>query len=147
MAEVDLLIKLFDTLRDMTRDIQQLCQAMLTNQTNIGNYVKNLPMEDVREILREHKRESSDEIGACTETIETQGDEIVKEIKLNREEMKEMRSKIKTMIIVVIVAFTLFSTAIMIAEINDDKGSEYQELVEKIESLENQINQKRSSKP
>ena len=52
MSEADLLIKLFDTLKDSIRDMQQLCQAMLTNQTNIGNYVKNLPIDEVKELLK-----------------------------------------------------------------------------------------------
>ena len=43
MAEADLLIKLFDTLKDASKETRDLCQAMLTNQNNIGNYIKNLP--------------------------------------------------------------------------------------------------------
>ena len=104
MAEVDLLIKLFDTLKDSSKDTQQMCQVMLTNQNNIANYIKHLPIEELTDALKDHSKESSEEIGTCTETVESTTDTILTELQL-------MNGKIKTMITVVIVAFALFSIA------------------------------------
>lgn len=124
MAEIDLLLKLFDTLKDAIKDIQLMCQAMLTNQNNIGNYVKSLP-----DALKDHAKESSDEIGTCTETVEAQSDTVLNEI-------RELKGKVKTMIIVVVVAFTLFTAAVMIARLTDERPNEHHQLMEKIEELE-----------
>ena len=108
MSEIDLLIKLFDTLKDASKETQQLCHAMLTNQNNIGNFMKNLPMNELKQALKDHSKESTDEIGTCTETVETKTDNIL-------ERVKAIEGKIGKMILVVVVAFTLFGSAIMIA--------------------------------
>jgi hypothetical protein len=110
MAEVDLLIKLFDTLKDASKDNYQLSQALLTNQNNIGNYIKSLPMDDLRQALKDHSKQSASDIGTCTDTVEIKSLDILKEV-------KAIGGKIRTMIIVVTVAFTLFSLAAMIGVI------------------------------
>lgn len=110
MAEVDVLLKLFDTLKDSSKDAQQMCQAILTNQTNISSYIKNLPLSDLKELLKDHAKQSGDEIGTCTETVESQTDAIL-------EEVKTLKGKIKTMITVVVVAFSLFTIAGLIGVI------------------------------
>jgi gas vesicle protein len=111
MAEVDLLIKLFDTLKDASKETRDLCHAMLTNQNNIGNYIKNLPMTDLTQALKDHANQSTSEIGSCTETVESTTDTILNEL-------KNLAEKIKTMIIVVSVAFSLFTLATLIGVIS-----------------------------
>lgn len=110
MPDVDLLIKLFDTLKDSSKDTHIMCQAMLTNQNNIGNYIKNLPMESLVNALKDHSKNSKDEIGSCTQTVETKSDDILAEV-------TSIKGKIKTMIMVVVVAFALFSIASLIGVI------------------------------
>jgi gas vesicle protein len=111
MAEVDLLIKLFDTLKDASKETRDLCHAVLTNQNNIGNYIKNLPMTDLTQALKDHSNRSTSEIGSCTETVESTTDAILNEL-------KNLAEKIKTMIIVVSVAFSLFTLATLIGVIS-----------------------------
>ena len=134
MAEVDLLIKLFETLKDALRDTNQLCQAMLNNQTSIANHMKTLPIEDLKQVLKDHSKESSDDIGTCTETVETQGVNILNEI-------RDLKGKVKTMIIVVVVAFTLFSSVLLVGKLMVDTDQTHEEL--KIEIIR-ELNKKRS---
>jgi len=147
MAEVDLLIKLFETLKDALRDTNQLCQAMLNNQTSIANHMKTLPIEDLKQVLKDHSKESSDDlkdhskessddIGTCTETVETQGVNILNEI-------RDLKGKVKTMIIVVVVAFTLFSSVLLVGKLMVDTDQTHEEL--KIEIIR-ELNKKRSEK-
>jgi len=110
MAEMDLLLKLFDTLKDASKETRDLCQAMMTNQNNIGNYIKNLPMTDLTAALKDHSKESTKEIGTCTETVQTKSDIIL-------EEVRTLKQKVRTMIIVVMVAFSLFGMSLLIAGI------------------------------
>jgi len=127
------LIKLFDTLKDSSKETQQLCHAMLTNQQNIGNYIKTLPMSDLKEALKEHSKESTDEIGTCTETVESKSDIIL-------EEVKEIKGKVTKMILVVIVAFTLFTSAVLIARITTPKPQDtHNELKMEIDNLRKDI--------
>ncbi len=95
MADVDLLIKLFDTLRESNKDTNQLCHALLQNQNDISNYIKNLPMEEVKQLLKDHAKNSTDEIDSCTETIEQKTDG-------GLEEVKKVDTKVGRMILVVI---------------------------------------------
>jgi len=133
MSDFDLLIKLFDTLKDSSKETQQLCHAMLTNQQNIGNYIKTLPMSDLKEALKEHSKESTDEIGTCTETVESKSDIIL-------EEVKEIKGKVTKMILVVIVAFTLFTSAVLIARITTPKPQDtHNELKMEIDNLRKDI--------
>ena len=107
MAEIDLLLKLFDTLKDSLKDINIGNNALLTNQNDISNHIKGLPMEEVKQLLKDHAKESSDDIDSCTETVESKSDTILNEIKI-------IKDKIKTMITVVSVAFALFTSAALI---------------------------------
>lgn len=137
MAEIDLLLKLFDTLKDASKETRDLCQAMLTNQNDIGNYIKNLPMTDLTQALKEHSKESTEEIGTCTETVESKSDIIL-------EEVKTLKQKVKTMIIVVMVAFSVFGMALLIAGIVDDNDkkestSTTEQREDEYESLKNDI--------
>jgi hypothetical protein len=93
MAEIDLLIKLFDTLKDSMKDQQTVHNALLNNQNDIGNYMKTLPIEEIKLMLKEHSKES-----------------ILAEV-------KDIKGKIKNMILVVIVAVSLFGIALLIGGI------------------------------
>jgi len=110
MAEIDLLLKLFDTLKDQLKDIHTAFQALLTNQNNIGNYIRNLPMEEVRQLLKDHTKDSSDEIGTCKETVETKSDDILGAV-------DSMKERVDRMILIIKVAFALFGVAILIGGI------------------------------
>jgi len=110
MAEIDLLLKLFDTLKDSMRDQQTVHNALLTNQNDLGNHLKTLPIEEIKLMLKDHTKNSSDEIDSCTETVESKSDTILAE-------MKDIKGKIKNMILVVIVAVSLFGIALLIGGI------------------------------
>jgi hypothetical protein len=130
MSDFDLLLKLFDTLKDSSKDTQDLCHAMLTNQNNIGSYIKNLPVDELRNALKEHNKESADNIDACTETVETKTDAILKIVDL-------IETKIGKMITVVIVAFALLTVAFIIGRLSMDTSS----LEKKIESTQQEEHQ------
>ena len=116
MSDFDLLLKLFDTLKDSSKDTQDLCHAMLTNQNNIGTYIKNLPIDELKSALKEHNKESADNIDACTETVETKTDTILEKVNL-------IDTKIGKMITVVIVAFALLTVAFVIGRLSMDTTS------------------------
>ena len=129
MADIDLLIKLFDTLKDTMKDQNDAHHALLTNQNNIGNYIKTMPMEEIKQMLKEHAKESSSEIDSCTETVETKSDKILEEVKV-------IQGKIKTMVVVVLVSVSIFGLALLIGGIISQQPKEpsHSELEETIET-------------
>ncbi len=141
MAEItDVLLKLFDTLKDQMKDVQNAINALLTNQNNIGNYIKTLPMDDVKQMLKDHAKESSSEIDSCTETVEMKTDTIL-------EEVREIKGKIKTMVIIVLVVVSLFSAAILIGTLAKDTDPNHSHLEQKIEELSNRIDELKNKTP
>ena len=110
MAEIDLLIKLFDILKDSIKDVQNVNNALLTNQNNIGNYIKGLPMEDIRGILKDHSKSSEDKIDSCTSTVETKSGDIM-------EAIKGLKEKVGRMILVVIVISSILGVGILVGGI------------------------------
>jgi hypothetical protein len=102
MSEIDLLIKLFDTLKDSSKETQDLCRAMLTNQTKIGGAMQGIPFDEIKTMLKDHAKESSKEIDTCSETVEMKTDGIM-------EEVKALGNKVNRMILVVVVSFSIMT--------------------------------------
>ena len=128
MAEIDLLLKLFDTLKDSMKDQQTVHNALLTNQNDIGNYIKTMPMEEIKQMLKEHVKDSSDEIDSCTETVETKSDKIM-------EEVQALKQRVSRMILVVIVAFTILTGSyVIIRTVAEDKTS-HKQIVEEVKEM------------
>ncbi len=131
MSDFDLLLKLFDTLKDSSKDTQDLCHAMLTNQNNIGSYIKNLPIDELKNTLKEHNKESIDNIDACTETVETKTDTILEKVNL-------IDTKVGKMITVVVVAFALLTVSFIVGRLSMDTTS-LQKAIESDQQIEHQI--------
>ena len=138
MSETDLLIKLFDTLKDASKETQQLCHAILTNQNNIGNYMKNIPIQEFKEALKEHDKESADKVDSCTETVEEKTDSILSKVNV-------IETKISKMILVVVVSFALLTVAFIVGRLSMDTKSledkiqqnqeeEHQEIIDHVKS-------------
>jgi len=146
MSETDFLLKLFDTLKDASKETQQLCHALLTNQNDIGNLLKNIPVKELKDTLKEHSKESSADIKACTEIIELKNDGVL-------DRLKTVETKIAKMILVVIVAVGLFSAALLIGSLVRDKDdsinseiiTEIQKKRKRITELEKRIEILKSS--
>ena len=141
MADIDLLIKLFDTLKDSMKDQQTVHNALLTNQNDLGNHLKTLPIEEIKQILKDHTKDSSDDIDSCTETVESKSDAIL-------EEVKEIKGKIKNMILAVIVAVSLFGIALLIGGIAFNNVKPKQETIshESIKKIIEEYNKKDSER-
>ena len=129
MSDFELLIKLFDTLKDSSKETQQLCHTVLTNQQNIGNYIKTLPMTDLKDALKEHSKDSSQDIGTCKDKVEATGIDLMKEL-------KGMATKINRMILVVIVAFTIVTGGYLIMRSAVDTSKDFSTWKKQYEEIE-----------
>jgi len=147
MSDTELLIKLFDTLKDASKETQQMCLAILQNQNNISNFMDNIPIQELKDTLKEHSKEAAADMDVCTETIETTSHSILERVKV-------IEGKIGKMILTVLVVFALFSSAVLIGTLiqKSDKSTDidienllenheikenkkFKEILEKIEEL------------
>jgi len=127
---LDFVSKLFDTLKEASKDSNTALQRLVSQQQELVNHVKGLPITELHEALKDHDTNSKGEIDACTETVETKTDTILTKVNL-------IDGKVKTMIIVVIVAFSLFTGAALIGKIMVDSepttSHDHTEILELIE--------------
>ncbi len=125
---VDLMIKLFDTLKQASDKHESSILSLIQQQDKLVGHIEYLPIKDLQDALKEHNKESKDNIDSCTETVEIKSDNIL-------ERVKGIENKIGKMILVVLVTFTLFTSAILIARLTYNKTSKssYPVLVEELQ--------------
>ena len=129
---LDFVSKLFDTLKEASKDSNTALQRLVAQQQELVNHVKGLPITELHQTLKDHDTKSTGEIDSCTETVESQTGTILKEV-------RDLKGKVRTMIIVVVVAFSLFTSAALIGKLviesdyisHDDLKSEMIEEIKK----------------
>lgn len=78
--DIDLLLKLFDILKDSSDKNEEATQQLILQQIEMLNYMKNMPIADLRRALKEHSEKSGEDIDTCTETVETTTGDIMSAI-------------------------------------------------------------------
>ncbi len=97
---INVLLKLFETLKESSDKNEEATQQLIVQQLDLVGHIKYLPIEDLRQALKDHAKESSSDIDLCSETVTTTSGDLMAEI-------KKVGSKVSKMILVVVVAFTL----------------------------------------
>jgi len=92
----DILLTLFNTLTKAFERTEKVTDRLATQQNELVNHINNLPIEDLGSMLKEHNKQSGEDIGTCTE------------------EVKAVDSKVSKMIAVVIAVTSIFSIALLI---------------------------------
>lgn len=125
---ITILVKLFETLKDSSDRNEETTQKLIVQQLELVSRIKNLPIEDLKQALKEHAKDSVNDISSCAETVETTGSDLMKEI-------KRLASKVNMMIVVVLVTFTILTgTYVFISDVADHRKEsiERQEEIEKV---------------
>ena len=120
----DIIIKLFDTLKDATNKSESTMQTLITQQQTLVDTVKHMPMNEIRQDIKDH-------------IISAQ-----KERKEISNKIEKVDSKVVKMILVVIVAFTILTGSYMFVR----SASDYDHIQLKTDIM-NELNQTRSEKP
>ncbi len=132
---INILLKLFETLRESSDKNENTTQQLVVQQLELVGHIKHLPIEDLRDALKEHAKESSEDIDACSETVENTSGDLMLEI-------KKLISKVNKMILVVIVAFTVSAVAYGIIKTVADSDSKFDVWQEKIEKTQKEEHHK-----
>jgi hypothetical protein len=128
---MDIMMKLFDTLKQASDKHEETLQKLIEQQQILIGHVEYLPFKELQKALEDHNSESSENIDACTEKVETTSEKILKKVSL-------IEGKISKMILVVIVAFSLLSTAFLIGRLSQDT-KEIEAKIKQAQKIEHQL--------
>lgn len=95
----EILLTLFNTLTKAFERTEKANENLVKQQGDLVLHIKGLKLDEMNRALKEHDKDTSDDIGTCTE------------------EVKSVDTKINKMITVVITVTSLFSIALLIASI------------------------------
>jgi pyruvate/2-oxoglutarate dehydrogenase complex dihydrolipoamide acyltransferase (E2) component len=104
---IDILLKLFATLKESSDKNEEATKQLILQQLELVGHIKHLPIDDLRQALKEHAKDSEENIDACTETVEVTGKDLM-------EEIKKLASKVNKMILIVLVTFTILTGAYVV---------------------------------
>lgn len=110
---ITILVKLFETLKDSSDKNEETTQKLIVQQLELVSHIKHLPIEDLNQALKDHAKDSANDIDACAETVEITGKDLMTEI-------KKVASKVNKMILVVLVTFAILTgTYVFISNVAD----------------------------
>ena len=135
MAEIDVMLKLFDTLKQSSDKNEATIQKLIEQQHALIGHIEYLPIKELQEALKEHDKGSTEDIDSCTETVKTTTDIILEKVNI-------IDTKVGKMITVVIVAFALLTMSYLFVTSSVQYG--HQDLKDEIVR---ELNEKRSEKP
>ena len=137
---IDILVKLFETLQHSTNKSSEATNQLIVQQLELVNQIKNLPVEDLRRALKEHAKDSAENINDCNTNMSNLYSKIMTE-------MRSINSKLSKMIIVfsVIVSVATGGYFVIKATVDSDSYIE-KHLNGKFKELSEQITQEREDR-
>ena len=124
---MDVLLKLFDVLKEATDKNEHAVQRLITQQHDLVDHIRHLPVEDLQLALKDHQKISSGEMDVCTETIETTSSDLMSEL-------RKVTSRVNKMILVVSVAFSLMAGTYILVRSVSDSDKKFDKWEKKIEA-------------
>jgi len=126
MNSPEFILKLFDTLKDATNKNETTMQTLINQQATLVEHVKHLPIDEIKTDIKDHVKTAKEERTSISDKVD------------------KVDSRVVKMIIVVVAAFTLFSSAVLIAKLTDPKPPTHSHIIEELqkEQVRNQELQK-----
>lgn len=99
---ITILIKLFDTLKESSNRNEESTQKLIMQQLELVGQIKNLPVDDLRQALKEHAKDSADNIDNCSGIIELKTNDIM-------EALRTIINKLNKITLIVVIVTSLLS--------------------------------------
>lgn len=99
---IDILLKLFATLKESSDKNEEATKQLILQQLDLVSHIKHLPIEDLRQALKDHAKDSAENIDSCEETVTTTSGDLMTEL-------KKISNKVGKMILVVLVTFSILT--------------------------------------
>lgn len=127
---IHILLKLFDTLKEASDRNGSATEQLIVQQLELVSHIKHLPIEDLKQALKDHAKEASEDITSCSDTVESTSSGI-------KDEIQKINGKVGKAILVVVVAFTVMTG--MYAFVKYDTSKSEKQTVEILEELKREI--------
>jgi predicted PurR-regulated permease PerM len=98
----DIIIKLFDTLKDSTDKNERTMQTLINQQQVLVENVTHLPIDEIKQDIKDHIVSAREERKVISDKVDT------------------ISSKVTKMILVVVAAFSLFTVAYFVVRSTSD---------------------------
>ena len=121
----DIIVKLFDTLKDSTDKNERTIQTLINQQQVLVENVTHLPIDEIKQDIKDHIVSAKEERKGISDKIDV------------------INSKVTKMILVVIVAFSILTGSWMFIR-SAANVSDHQDLKQ---DIVRELNQSRSEKP
>jgi len=127
---ISILVKLFETLKTSTDKNEEATQGLIVQQLDLVGHIKHLPIQDLKDALEVHSKDSKKEVDNCSENVDIKTSNLMVEV-------ANLNNKVSKMILVVVVAFTIVMASLGIINRISDKSKLYNyEVIETSQSKE-----------
>jgi predicted PurR-regulated permease PerM len=124
---MDILVKLFDTLKEASDESKKNVQVLVSQQQELVNYIKLLPIAELRDNLKDHSKQSGTDINTCAQKVETNSKNIL-------DKVRSIDGKLNKMLIIASVIFSLLGVAYFIARSTTDVEQIKKEIIKDVEA-------------
>ncbi len=112
----DLMLKLFDTLKQASDKTESALQKLINQQNEIIGHIQYMPIKEIQDSIDDHEKSSDSKINDCTKTVNSSSAGII-------EKLRRMNNRVTVMIVVVLSTFTVLSAAYLIGSFAADKNN------------------------
>jgi len=134
---IEILVKLFETLKTSSDKNEESTRQLIVQQLELVNHIKNMPISDLKQALKDHAKESAQDIDTCSETITTTTTDLMKEL-------RSMHSKVTKMLIALALIVSIATGGYFIIRATADNDTIIQKhLDKKFNELSKQISKER----
>jgi len=129
-SNVNVLVKLFDTLKESINKDEVATQKLIMQQLELVNQIKALPVEELKQMLKEHAKESMNDIDECSGTVELKTGEIL-------DLVGDLKNKITKMMIVISVIIAVSTSGYFLIRYAAEKNIGQTNWEERLNQIEN----------
>lgn len=135
---IEILVKLFETLKTSVDKNEDATKQLIIQQLELVSHIKSLPVNDLREALKEHAKESAKEINACTEVVSVTNSDVMSLL-------RSISGKLTKLFVVIGLIITISTTGyFIIRAVSDSDTIIEKHLDEKFKELSDQISKERN---
>lgn len=135
---IEILVKLFETLKSSSDKNEESTRQLIVQQLELVNHIKNMPISDLKQALKDHAKDSATDIDTCSETINSNSNDIMKEL-------KSLHSKVTKMLIIISLTISISTGGYFIIRSTADNDTIIEKhLDKKFDDLSKQISKERN---
>jgi len=136
---IEILVKLFETLKASSDKNEETTRQLVVQQLELVNQIKNLPIEDLKQALKEHARDSAKNIDACSQVVSVTSNDVMGEL-------RSIKGKLTKLLISIGLIVTIATGGYFIVRaVSDSDQIIEKHLDKKFDALSDQITKERAS--